>query len=156
MSPLTGEHPPRMRAPGRQSAWPSLTQRRQTLAIQGSLIAYVRIQSIRAVADKDQGRATTRSSSLAHLIKREASCCRQSARRGGASVQPPQNESMEHQGQRNREGWHHDQRIGRDEEGRRIEGQEGGLSRGRHCPPGGWHDKVGGSEKGPGVCFPVR
>ena len=101
-----------------------MTQRRQTLAIQGSLIAYARIQSIRAVADKDQGRATTRSSFPAHLIKREASCCRQPARRGGASVQPPQNEPMEHQGQRNPEGWHHDQRIGRDEEVRRIEGQE--------------------------------
>jgi hypothetical protein len=43
-----------------------------------------------------QGRATSRSSSPANLIRREASRCRQVAGRGGASSQPQQNEAMEH------------------------------------------------------------
>jgi hypothetical protein len=46
------------------------------------------------------------------LIRRVASRCRQSGGRGGASLQPPQNEAMQRQGQRNGEGGHHDQRIG--------------------------------------------
>jgi hypothetical protein len=38
---------------------------------------------------KDPGRATTRPSSPAHLIRREASRCRQPAGRSGGSAQPP-------------------------------------------------------------------
>ena len=63
-------------------------------------------------SEEGSGRATTRLSSRARLIWREASRCGQAAGGGGASLQPPQNEAMQHQGQRNREGWHHDQRIG--------------------------------------------
>jgi hypothetical protein len=78
----------------------------------GSLIVYARIQSGSGqLLMKDQGRATSRPSPPAHLIRREASRCRQLTCRRGLAPQPPQNEAMEHQGQRNGEGGHHDQRI---------------------------------------------
>src|SRR5260370_1471468 len=41
---------------------------------------------------------------------------------------------MEHQGQRDGEGGHHHQRPGRDEEVRRVEGQEMRQPRRSHCP----------------------
>jgi len=63
---------------------------------------------------------------------------------------------MEHQGQRNGEGGHHDQRIGCDEEVRRLECKKMRPSWRGHCPHGDCHDEVSDSEKAPGVCCPVR
>ena len=62
---------------------------------------------------------------------------------------------MEHQGQRNGEGGHHDQRIGRHEKVRRLERKKMRPSRRSHCPHGDCHDEVGDSEKAPGVCCPA-
>jgi len=63
---------------------------------------------------------------------------------------------MEHQGQRNGEGGHHDQRIGCDEKVRRLECKKMRPSWRGHCPHGDCHDEVSDSEKAPGVCCPVR
>jgi hypothetical protein len=56
---------------------------------------------------------------------------------------------MEHQGQRNGEGGHHDQRIRRYEKVRRLERKKMRRPRRSHCSHGDCHDEVGDSEKLP-------
>src|SRR5260221_3814863 len=91
-----------------------------------------------------------------HLISEGQSRSHQPACRRGLPPQPPQNEAMEHQGQRNGEGGHHDQRIGCDEKVRRLECKNMRPSGRGHCPHGDCHDEVGDSKKAPSVCCPVR
>src|SRR5215831_163260 len=91
-----------------------------------------------------------------HFIWRETSRRYQPTCRGGLPPQPPQNEAMQHQGQRDGEGRHHDQRISCHEKVRRVERKKMRSSRRGHCPHGDCHDEVSDSEKAPGVCCPVR
>jgi hypothetical protein len=74
--------------------------------------ACARVQAGRARCDPGLGEGDTWPHSPALLIRREASHHGQPACRGGLPPQSPQNEAMEHEGQRDGESGYHDQRIG--------------------------------------------
>ena len=109
--------------------------RRQTHTQEMSLVAH-------SGSRARLGKAVTGPPSLASVMRRDASDRRHPACRGGLAPQPQKNEAMEHEGQRNGEGRHHDQRIGRHEKVRCLE-RETCLSRRGYCSHSNCHDEVG-------------